>query len=94
MAQGTNKNLDQILASFEHNIIEDTLKGTHGNQSRAAKQLGITKRKIQYKIRKYGIDCKAFKSHHQQGNTFFEWHPLSEAYAKGAHDDLQTALLP
>ncbi len=94
MTDRTQKNLDQILASFEHNIIETTLRDTRGNQSRAAKQLGITKRKIQYKIRKYGIDCKAFKSHHQQGNTFFEWHPLSEVYAKGVHDDPHTALLP
>lgn len=94
MIDRTQKNLDQILASFEHNIIENTLRDTRGNQSRAARQLGITKRKIQYKIRKYGIDCKAFKGHHQPNNTFFEWRPLSDAHAKRPGNDLQTALLP
>jgi hypothetical protein len=55
------KNLDQIVETFERNIIEKTLKDTHGNQSKAALNLGITKRKIQYKIAKYGIDCRIIK---------------------------------
>jgi DNA-binding NtrC family response regulator len=73
-----HKNLDQILESFEHNIIEATLKDTRGNQSKAARLLGITKRKIQYKIRKYGIDCRSYKEQLSAGSeTCFEWRPQS-----------------
>jgi hypothetical protein len=56
-----SKNLDQIVEIFERNIIEKTLKDAHGNQSKAAVLLGISKRKIQYKIGKYGIDYRTIK---------------------------------
>jgi hypothetical protein len=87
------KNLDQILETFERNIIQKTLKDTHGNQSKAARALGITKRKMQYKIRKYGVDCKSLKEHRTADNeTFFSWHPLSS----GRQDcqDHRSFLLP
>ena len=38
------------------------LKDARGNQSKAARVLGTTKRIIQYKVEKYGIDVKRFKS--------------------------------
>ena len=53
--------LDKIVETFERNIIEKALKDVSGNQTRAASALGITKRKIQYKIVKYGIDFRAIK---------------------------------
>jgi Nif-specific regulatory protein len=37
------------------------LKETGGNQTRAAKILGTTKRVIQYRIRKFGIDTRQFR---------------------------------
>jgi hypothetical protein len=55
------KSLDEIVEIFERNIIEKTLKDTHGNQRKAASILRISKRKIQYKIGKYGIDFRAIK---------------------------------
>jgi DNA-binding NtrC family response regulator len=55
------KNLDQVIASFEKSIITDTLKETKGNQTKAARILGITKRKIQYKIGKHRIDWQSFR---------------------------------
>ncbi len=55
------KSLDEIVEIFERKIIESTLKDTHGNQRKAASILGISKRKIQYKIGKYGIDFRAIK---------------------------------
>ena len=53
--------LDNVVEIFERNIIEKTLKATHGNLSEAAIQLKITRRKIHYKICKYGIDYRAIK---------------------------------
>ncbi len=52
---------DILVANFEKDLIIDALKETNGNQSAAAKILGTTKRIIQYKIKKYGIDPKRFK---------------------------------
>lgn len=52
---------DVLVANFEKDLIIDALKETHGNQSAAAQLLGTTKRIIQYKIKKYGIDPKRFK---------------------------------
>ncbi|MFA6451476.1 MAG: helix-turn-helix domain-containing protein, partial [bacterium] len=40
----------------------EAVKYANGNQSEAARRLGATKRIIQYKIQKYGIDCDRYKS--------------------------------
>jgi DNA-binding NtrC family response regulator len=62
--------LDKIVETFERNIIEKALKDVSGNQTKAASALGITKRKIQYKIVKYGIDYLAIKEEYgMQGHT-------------------------
>ncbi len=45
------------VANFEITLITDALKDTGGNQTQAAKRLGMTKRMIQYKIKLYGIDA-------------------------------------
>jgi len=77
------KSLDKIVESFERNILEKTLKDTHGNQSKAALLLGLTKRKIQHKISKYGIDFRAIKQEYSAGEHFFNaWHHFSEANIK------------
>jgi Nif-specific regulatory protein len=49
------------VANFEVELITEALKDTSGNQSQAAKRLGLSKRMIQYKIRLYGIDWQRFK---------------------------------
>ena len=49
------------VANFEIELITEALKDTRGNQSQAAKRLGLSKRMIQYKIRLYGIDWQRFK---------------------------------
>jgi Bacterial regulatory protein, Fis family len=72
------KSLDKIVHSFERDIIEKTLKDTHGNQSKAAMLLGITKRKIQYKIVKYNIDFRAIKEISGINEHMFQsWHHFS-----------------
>jgi Nif-specific regulatory protein len=41
------------------------LEATGGNQTKAAKVLGTTKRIIQYKVTKLGIDPKLFRKNNQ-----------------------------
>ena len=53
--------LKHIVASQERSLIIDALKETGGNQSKAAKLLGTTKRIMQYKIQKLGIDPWQFR---------------------------------
>jgi Nif-specific regulatory protein len=54
-------NFDSMVASYEKEIIVDALKDTRGNQSEAARILGTTKRIIQYKVQKYGIDYRRLR---------------------------------
>ncbi len=53
--------LEQLVASYEMGLIVDALKDAEGNQTQAAKLLGTSKRVIQYKVQKYGVDYKQFK---------------------------------
>jgi transcriptional regulator with PAS, ATPase and Fis domain len=43
------------LAMFEKHLIEEALVQTDGNKSDAAKILGISKRTMRYKIKRYGL---------------------------------------
>jgi len=43
------------LEDFERRLIEASLRRTGGNQSRAAKLLGLSRRTLQYRIEKYAI---------------------------------------
>jgi Nif-specific regulatory protein len=49
------------IANFEIELITEALKDTSGNQTQAAKRLGMTKRMIQCKIKRYGIDAERFR---------------------------------
>ena len=53
--------LSTLVETQEKALIIDMLEATGGNQTQAAKMLGTTKRIIQYKISKLGIDPKVFK---------------------------------
>jgi Nif-specific regulatory protein len=53
--------LEQLVASYEMGLIVDALKDAEGNQTKAAKLLGTTKRVIQYKVQKYEINYKKFR---------------------------------
>lgn len=55
--------LKHVISSQERELIIDALKEAQGNQSKAAKLLGTTKRIIQYKIQKLGIDPWQFRPH-------------------------------
>jgi Nif-specific regulatory protein len=54
--------LNTVVEAQERALILGALKETDGNQTRAAKLLGTTKRIIQYRIRKLGIDARRFRS--------------------------------
>jgi Nif-specific regulatory protein len=53
--------LTSAVAALEREMIVDTLKTTRGNQARAAKLLQVSERIINYKVKKYGIDCERFR---------------------------------
>jgi len=54
--------LASLIGTYERSLIVDALKDTRGNQSKAARLLGTTKRIMQYKVEKYGIDVERFKA--------------------------------
>jgi Nif-specific regulatory protein len=54
--------MEALVTAFERDLITDALKDVRGNQSQAARLLGTTKRIIQYKVEKYGIDPKRFRA--------------------------------
>jgi Nif-specific regulatory protein len=46
--------------AYEKDIILDSLKTTRGNRAKAARLLGTTARILNYKVRKYEIDCSRY----------------------------------
>ncbi|MBO0859610.1 MAG: nif-specific transcriptional activator NifA [Chloracidobacterium sp.] len=58
----TKMSLDLAVGSFEKDLIQDALKTTRGNRARAARLLDTTERILGYKVRKYEIDCRRFRS--------------------------------
>jgi Nif-specific regulatory protein len=63
-ASGTvvNLSLSEAVQAYEKDLIQDALKTTRGNRAKAARLLRTTQRIINYKIKKYGIDCSRFRS--------------------------------
>ncbi len=53
--------LEQAVAAYEKDLIQDALKSSRGTIARAARLLNTTERVIGYKIRKYNIDISRFK---------------------------------
>ena len=48
--------LEQQVEALEKRLIQAALSRSGGNQSKAARQLDITERKLRYKLQKYGLD--------------------------------------
>ena len=55
--------VDEKLKEIEKGMIIEALKKTHGIQVQAARRLGINQRSLWHRIKKYGIDVGAFKTH-------------------------------
>ncbi|MBN2414783.1 sigma-54-dependent Fis family transcriptional regulator, partial [bacterium] len=56
-----HRSLEQAVAAYEKDLIQDALKSTRGNRARAARLLSTTERIIGYKIIKLGIEPERFK---------------------------------
>lgn len=52
--------LEEAVSSYERKIIENALKETKGVQTRAAEQLGTTRRILRYRMEKLDIESGAF----------------------------------
>ena len=63
-ASGTtiDLSLTDALDAFEKDILQDALKSARGNRAKAARLLSTTARIFNYKVRKYKIDWKRFRS--------------------------------
>ncbi len=57
-----NLSLQDAVASYEKELIQDALKTTRGNMAKAARLLNTTERIVGYKIKQYEIDAKRFKT--------------------------------
>lgn len=60
-----NGRFETLVENYERQLIVEALKEVWGNQTEAAKRLGTTKRIIQYKIKKLGIDYKRYTRQRQ-----------------------------
>jgi Nif-specific regulatory protein len=58
----TDLSLIESVDAYEKDLILDALKTSRGNRTKAAKLLHSTERIISYKVRKYRIDCRRFRS--------------------------------
>jgi DNA-binding NtrC family response regulator len=52
-SHGSGTTLPARVAALERSAIEEALNAEDGNQTRAAKRLGISERALRYKIAKY-----------------------------------------
>ena len=53
--------LTEAVEAYEKDIIQDALKTTRGNRSKAARLLKTSERVISYKVKKYAVDCHRFR---------------------------------
>jgi Nif-specific regulatory protein len=54
--------LSDAVSAYEKDLIQDALKTTRGNRAKAARLLDTTERIINYKVRRYAIDARRFRS--------------------------------
>ncbi len=47
--------LSEKMASYEIHVLKETLARNHGNITKAAKELGLARQNLQYRMKKYGI---------------------------------------
>ncbi|SMC33539.1 sigma-54 interaction domain-containing protein [Sporomusa malonica] len=58
----TSKLLVEYLRQCETDLIQNTLKMTNGNVSDSAKQLGVSRQDLHYRLRKLGIKSSTYKA--------------------------------
>ena len=52
---GHGRKLSDVVSRLERKLVGEALERAHGNQSLAARELGMTEQSIRYKLRKYGL---------------------------------------
>jgi len=57
----TRVSLVEAVEAYEKDLIQDALKTSRGNCSKAARLLGSTERILNYKVKKYSIDRNRFR---------------------------------
>jgi Nif-specific regulatory protein len=57
----TRLSLEESIAAYEKDLIQDGLKTARGNRAKAARLLGTTERIFNYKVRKYAVDVDRFR---------------------------------
>jgi Nif-specific regulatory protein len=55
------QSLEESVAAFERDLLQDALKTTRGNRAQAARLLDTTERIFNYKVKRYAIDARRFK---------------------------------
>jgi Nif-specific regulatory protein len=55
------RSLTSAISALEREMIIDALKTTRGNQAQAANLLQVSERVVNYKVKKFGIDCRRFR---------------------------------
>jgi len=56
------RSLETAVESYEKDLIVDALKSARGNRAKAARLLDSTERILGYKVLKYGIEARRFRS--------------------------------
>ncbi len=54
--------LEEAVTAYEKDLLLDALKSTRGNAARAARMLKTTERILNYKVRKYALDSRRFRT--------------------------------
>ncbi|HEV8487737.1 MAG TPA: sigma-54 dependent transcriptional regulator [Blastocatellia bacterium] len=57
-----NTGLFESVEAYEKDLVCEALRKTRGSRSQAAKLLKVSERVLSYKVKKYEIDCAAFRS--------------------------------
>ncbi len=58
---GGSLSFARAVENFERELLIEALKASNGNQTRAAAALKTSLRVVNYKVNKYGIDCRQFR---------------------------------
>jgi Nif-specific regulatory protein len=53
--------LEEAVAAYEKDLIQDALKSARGNKAKAARLLATTERILGYAVRRHGIDARRFR---------------------------------
>lgn len=59
-ATGTNLSFGEAVAKFEQELLVDSLKKTGGNMLQSARDLRVSYRIVNYKVKKYNLEVKKF----------------------------------